>query len=189
MFWTIQNKQVLQTIQQTGRYYPDFRQSGYLKEIPALGPLYLQILRTMNRLNFIAADETHGNGVVFCFAGMDRENGAPLDDLDSFLTFINAHQNAVASLWKHLVVDPDNILLQVDFDPDFFNPMLIDINDFQFLMPPVTVGSPFAYKDVNEILDSLAAGKFHQSAMPSNVIQAHLPYIDQANLVNAYTLG
>ena len=68
------------------------------------------------------------------------------------------------------------------------NPLLIDLNDFQFLMPPIQYFPPYTEKSVDRICTALEKGQIRQSEFPSYVIQAHIPYIAPRDLVNVYPL-
>ena len=68
------------------------------------------------------------------------------------------------------------------------NPLLIDLTDFQFLMPPIQYFPPYTEKSVDRICTDLEKGQIRQSEFPSYVIQAHIPYIAPRDLVNVYTL-
>ena len=68
------------------------------------------------------------------------------------------------------------------------NPLLIDLNDFQFLMPPIQYFPPYTEKSVDRICTDLEKGQIRQSEFPSYVIQAHIPYIAPRDLVNVYPL-
>lgn len=189
IFWTIQNKAVLEQLQTNGIYFPDFSQSGYLAENNKLAPLYSHILHAMNTINSVSVSEQTGKGVVFCFSGFDQQNNQSLETIDQFVTFIRNNHAPIESLWKHLTSDPDNVLLQVNFDEMFFNPLLIDINDFQYLMPPVLTFPPFGENDEREIKAAIATGQYHEPTFPSNIIQAHLPYLQADDIVKYYELS
>lgn len=68
------------------------------------------------------------------------------------------------------------------------NPLLIDLNDFQFFMPPIQYFPPYTEKSVDRICTDLEKGQIRQSEFPSYVIQAHIPYIAPRDLVNVYPL-
>ena len=69
-----------------------------------------------------------------------------------------------------------------------FNPIFIDINDFQFLMPPIMLLPPYTKESLLRIQRNIIQGQITVSEFPSNVIQAHLPYIKKENIVNAYQM-
>ena len=67
-----------------------------------------------------------------------------------------------------------------------FNPIFLDYNDFQFLMPPILLSPPFAEHDKGRICNAIKRGVFSRSSFSSGVIQAHLPHISSKNIVNKY---
>ncbi|MTV82193.1 hypothetical protein [Secundilactobacillus folii] len=182
--WTMQNKQILDILDQDGIYYPDFQKSDYLHKIPKLSDLYNYFLTSFNAINAIQPDDQSGQGLIFCFMGYDYQTHEEVH-ADNFLDFIHRHV-AINSLWEHLTRNPDNILLEVDFNHEFFNPLMLDINDFQILMPPVQALPPYTEDDLNRILDDIQTGNMPQAIMPSYVVQAHLPYLRPENILNVY---
>ena len=69
-----------------------------------------------------------------------------------------------------------------------FNPIFIDINDFQFLMPPIMLLPPYTKNSILRIRQDIVYGQTSVSEFPSNVMQAHLPYIEKENIVNVYPI-
>lgn len=90
----------------------------------------------------------------------------------------------IGTFWKQL--DKENsVILELNYENDF-NPIFIDINDFQFLMPPVMLLPPYTKESINRIVADITQGRITLSEFPSNVIQAHLPYIEKRNVINMY---
>ena len=79
------------------------------------------------------------------------------------------------------------VVMELEFK-GYVNPLLIDLNDFQFLMPPIQYFPPYTEKSVDRICTDLEKGQIRQSEFPSYVIQAHIPYIAPGDLVNVYPL-
>lgn len=83
----------------------------------------------------------------------------------------------IGGFWKQL--DKENsVLIELNYEDDF-NPIFIDINDFQFLMPPIMLFYPYTQKSIDRILGDIKQGQITVSEFPSNVIQVHLPYIEK----------
>lgn len=57
------------------------------------------------------------------------------DNFTSFYSFIQNKRAVIESLWNELS-SKDAVILELNYD-DNFNPIFLDINDFQFLMPPI----------------------------------------------------
>lgn len=184
-YWTVQNKLALDTLQQGNTYYPDFSQSDYLRDIPDLNDLYSIFLRAFNNVNFINPDDQRGKGLIFSFYGYD-DQAQDLIGPGQILDYVYQHRDAIAALWKTLSKNPDNRLLQVEFDSEFFNPLLLDINDFQILMPPLAPLPPYTAEDFSRIVDSISQGVIPKAILPSHVYQAHLPYLKPENVLNVY---
>lgn len=103
-----------------------------------------------------------------------------------FKEFIKNKQPVIGSFWRQ--IDKENsVIIELDYEDDF-NPIYIDINDFQFLMPPIMLLYPYTEESISRILRDIRMGEITLSDFPSNVIQAHLPYIEKKNVVNVYPL-
>ena len=62
-------------------------------------------------------------------------------DADDFYQHMCSHGYAVKELWNQF--DPEtSVVMELEY-PDNFNPLFIDINDFQLLMPPMMVLPPY----------------------------------------------
>lgn len=178
-FWTIQTKDVMECIQEKGVYQPDFNSSRYLHANKNLGILYSLILQSFNQIN-----KQDLSGVVYAFAKSDNHRIYSINTMEEFKEFIKSKQAVIGTFWKQL--DKENsVILELNYENDF-NPIFIDINDFQFLMPPVMLLPPYTKESINRIVADITQGRITLSEFPSNVIQAHLPYIEKRNVINMY---
>jgi hypothetical protein len=179
-FWTIQTKDVVEHILENGVYQPNFDRSRYLQANESLAVLYSVILQSFNEIN-----HTDLPGVVFSFAKNDNNTIYSIDSIEEFEEFIKNKRNVLGSYWLHL--DKENsVILELDYEDYSFNPIFIDLNDFQFLMPPFMVLPPYTEDSAARIVDNILQGRISISEFPSYVIQAHLPYIEKSNVVNIY---
>lgn len=181
-YWTIQKKAVVNAVLHDEMYQPDFTKSDYLQKIPNLQELYYFILESFNDINNVNLP-----GVIFGFVGSNNESLFEISNLDEFYGLISSNKNAIKSLWNHFI-EADAVLLELDYNSEFLNPVYIDINDFQFLMPPIVEVPPYTNEDVKRLISYIERGKITRSVFPSNIIQAHLPYIKKENMVAAYNL-
>lgn len=178
-FWTIQNKGVIEIIQKEEIYQPDFGRSRYLRLNKNLNDLYRVILQSFNRIN-----EKELPGIVYAFAKSDSNRIYSIETIEEFEEFIKNKQAVIDGFWKQL--DKDNsVIIELDYEKNF-NPIFIDINDFQFLMPPIMLLPPYTEESISRILNDINQGQITVSEFQSNVIQAHLPYIEKRNVVNTY---
>lgn len=178
-FWTIQTKDVIESIQEKGVYQPDFNSSRYLHTNQNLSTLYSVILQSFNQIN-----KKDLPGVIYAFAKSDNHRIYSINTIEEFEEFIKSKQSVIGGFWKQL--DKENsVILELSYE-DNFNPIFIDINDFQFLMPPVMLLPPYTQESINRILRDITQGQITLSEFPSNVIQAHLPYIEKRNIINIY---
>ena len=125
-------------------------------------------------------------GIVFAFTKCEEYWISPIETFMEFKEFIKNKQPVIGSFWRQ--IDKENsVIIELDYEDDF-NPIYIDINDFQFLMPPIMLLYPYTEESISRILRDIRMGEITLSDFPSNVIQAHLPYIEKKNVVNVYPL-
>lgn len=177
-YWTIQTNSVFDDIQSKGYYQPDFSKSRYLNLNNELNALYNVILESFNSINHINLP-----GIVFAFVKSDGNRISSFSSYEEFKTFMTSKKAVIDSLWKHLKTDA--VIAELDYEDDF-NPIFIDINDFQFLMPPIMLMPPYTEESLDRILRDISLGQISHSEFPSYIIQAHLPYIRAKNLTNVY---
>ncbi len=180
-FWTIQTREVLEMIQKDGVYQPDFSKSRYLNENEALNDLYYFILQAFNSQN-----QKNLRGLIFAFARSDDRSIYPIGTIEEFYSFMQSKKAVLGGFLKN--IDKNNsVIMELNYT-ESFNPIFIDINDFQFLMPPIMLLPPYTKESLLRIQRNIIQGQITVSEFPSNVIQAHLPYIKKENIVNAYQM-
>lgn len=178
-FWTVQSRRVIDIIQKEGTYQPDFKQSRYLNERKDLNDLYSVILQSFNNIN--GKDLP---GIIYAFLKSDGARIYSIETFAEFESFIKSKKNVIKYFWESLRKD-DSVIIELDYEKTF-NPIFIDINDFQFLMPPIMILYPYTEESKSRILNDIEKGQITASEFQSNVIQAHLPYIEKQNIVNTY---
>lgn len=178
-YWTIQTKDIVETIVKRGIYQSDFSKSRYLNFNLYMADLYSLILDSYNNINNL-----HLNGVIYAFARSDGRSINPIKDITEFYRFMNNKKPIINSLWKTLTTD-DSIILELNYEENF-NPLFVDINDIQFLIPPILCLPPYTEQSLNRICTDIARGQISESEFPSYVIQAHLPYIKAENIISLY---
>lgn len=180
-FWTVQKRAILEIINRDKIYYSDFTKSDILQKNQDLNELYSMSLEAFNILN-----QTNVTGLIFSLAGSNNKVVFSFEDIYFFYDRINECKDAILSMWKNFNKE-DYVILELDYN-DKFNPMFIDINDFQFLMPPIYIMPPYTKEDISRIANDFCAGCIAPSIFPSYIIQAHLPYIKIENITNIYPM-
>lgn len=180
-FWTVQRKEIINIVNEKGIYQPDFSKSDYLQVIPDLKHLYYMVLEAFNEVN-----NTNFPGLIFSFLKSDKESIYQIEDFNEFYAFIQNRKAAIYSMWNELK-KKDAMILELEYETDF-NPIYVDINDFQFLMPQITLLPPYTEQDIERICGEICNGEITRSIFPSYVIQAHLPNIKSENIVNTYPM-
>ena len=180
-FWTVQKRNVMEIIKEKGEYQPDFSKSDYLKLVPQMKDLYELILEAFNVIN-----SENVPGLIFAFTVSDNEKVYEIENIETFYAIIQEKQAAIESLWKELCTQ-DVVIVELDYE-EGFNPILVDINDFQFLIPPIVFPHPYTKSDFLRISKDIYNGKLKQSIFPSGIIQVHLPYIRRENIINIHNM-
>lgn len=180
--YTVQKKMILNHINEKGIYYPNFDYSAYPQEVgqPELVKLYRVVLDAFNQNN-----KCEFPGLAFCFLVGDYDGIYFWSDYEAFQQVMREKKAAIASLWNKLATD-DYVILELDAREYPFNYISLDINDFQFLMPPVMVLPPYDEDDVQRIIADLFDGLAPNPKLLSNIFQAHIPYITKESILNVY---
>ncbi len=178
--WTIQKKSILDQINENGIYYPDINKSSFVNERPNLKDLYNTVLTSFN---------THNNcnysGLIFSFFNYGLNAINPYPSYDTFKRAIMYKgPGKIEDFWNRFS-ESDSVILELDYDEDF-NPIFIDINDFQIVMPPIFFAPPITEEAVDLIFKNINAGTWTYSVMPSRLMQAHFPYIKKENITGIY---
>lgn len=178
-FWTVQKREIFTEIQKRGIYYPDFSKSDFVHENPKLSELYNFMLNNYNRIN-----RTNCKGLIFSFFKMNDEYLQFFPDFETFKSFIILKKNAIYAMWKKLLSN-DCVILELEVESEL-NPLFIDINHFQLLMPPIMTLPPYTKDDINMIIDWVKNGKIGKGYENPALIQAHLPYIRIEDVIGVY---
>lgn len=180
-YWTVQSHEIIDVIIEEGVYQPVFEYSKFPKQTPDLDKLYDFVLRSFNEVN-----NSQLPGLIFSYAGTDNESIFEISDIDHFYQIIQENKPSIQSLWNYLF-NEDTFILELEYDSNLFNPLFININDFQFMMPPVlTELYPYSELDVERIYHSIKKGQPTRAPMFSGLMQAHVPFIKRENIVNVY---
>ncbi len=182
--WSVQSRAVLDMIKNSGIYIPDNRKSFFVSENPELIKLYDFVTDSFNKVN-----GTDYKGLIFSFmyATPDQSGIGEFSNYEDFKLFLmNIGRNAVETFWEKAVQN-DSVVFELEYEKNF-NPILIDINDFQFLMPPVLFFPPYQQSDVYDIQSCLSIGEYSLPVLPSMLVQAHSGYIRMENIVNVYDI-
>ena len=179
-FWTVQKRSIVEHIMENGIYQPIFELSDYQAgdDLQELYGLFLQFFNQVNHSDL--------PGLIFAFLQSDGQQIFSIKDIQSFYNFIQKSKPAIMSLWNNLA-KKDVVILELEYEQSF-NPICIDINDFQLLMPPLMVLPPYTDEYIVNLLRELKQGVISRSVFPSGVIQAHLPNIQAENIVNVYEM-
>ena len=180
-FWTVQKTAVVNTVNKFGGFSPDFSKSDYVAMNPDLKSLYDVILSSFNKVNNVMF-----SGLIFSFMESDNKKIYSIPDIYSFYDLINEKKPVIKSLWENLC-SKDTVILELDYSEEF-NPIYMDVNDFQFLMPPLMIMPPYTDNDIQYLLEDINNGIIRPSVFPSGLIQAHLPYIQSENITNLYPM-
>lgn len=180
-YWTVQTKQVMEQVMSEGKYFPDFAYSEHTKGNEMMQELYGILLDSFNRANNVQFP-----GLIFTFMKSEGRYIMPIENDKEFYALIQQKQSAIKGLWNYFK-KRDMVIVELEFQEDI-NPIYIDINDFQAIMPPVFAVPPYTREEITRIYMNLDQGIVETSIFPSGIIQAHLPYIFKEHVVNVYEL-
>lgn len=179
--WTIQKKSIIDEVMKTGIYEPDFKKSDYVAENEELEKLYSFLLACYNGVN-----GTDCNGLIFTFMKMIDDTVHFFKDYDDFKGFICQNSGMIQSYWEK-EAQKDNVIVELEIESNL-NPLLIDINNWQLLMPPIMVLPPYTEDDVEMITDWLRNGTFGRGYYNPAIMQAHIPCIKKENIIGIYDM-
>lgn len=177
----MQKRNVMNSVLSGKEYQPIFAISDYVQIEPGLKNLYDILLKSYNKNN-----NTNFLGLIFGFAVVYQSEIRHFHDYNSFRNFIISRKPAILSLWKHFL-SQDCVVLELEYDDDF-NPIAIDINDFQFLMPPIVPFPPYTENSVQRLIENMMLGITERSVLPSDLLQVHAPYINKNNIIGVYPM-
>ena len=178
-YWTVQHKNVIEIINNCGIYKAEITKSPFVKENPDLVELYTFVRNSFNQINNFNTE-----GLIFGFAFSEGETVYCFNHYEGFMSFIKNKKMVIDSLWKKFC-DGNHVVLEIEYDIAF-NPIFIDMNDFQFLMPPLMLLPPYTKESFSRIITNIQNGDISVSEFPSNLLQVHLPFIDKKSIVNVY---
>lgn len=180
-FWTVQRKEVVDIVLEHDIYQPHFLHSEYPRAIADLDKLYDLVLNSFNSVN-----NSNLPGLIFSYSGTDGNTIFEISDMNHFYQIIQENKPSLQSLWNYLFTE-DTVILELNYDSDPFNPLFVNINDFQFMMPPLmTELPPYSEADVERIYHSIQNGQPTRAPLFSGLMQAHLPYIKKENILEVH---
>ena len=181
--WTVQKYTALNEILKRGIYQPDFSRSWYASQGEMEGLFYGTLIEMFASLNGVQVP-----GLIFTFAkNVDNQCIKDFASYEEFQQFICSRKAAIKSLWNQ-IAQPDACILELEYTNAAFNPMFIDINDFQALMPPVMEMPPYTKEVIAQIFQDFSQGIIRPSMFPTFLLQAHVPNIKRENLRGVYPI-
>ena len=180
-FWTVQRRELVDKALREGEYQPELELSYYVGIKEELGELYETIRNAFCNVNGVEVP-----GLVFAYTKMKGDKVSEFSDIDDFRAYMKEHKESILSLWKYFKTK-DRVIVELDV-PEDFNPIYVDINDFQFLMPPLVFPAPYTPWSYWEILGNINGGVIGASIYPSGLGQAHLPSIKKEHIVEVYEM-
>lgn len=180
--WTIQSKEVVETIRNEDIWIPDFSKSTYPEKVPGFRELYDFVLAASNKNN-----NRQDKGLVFCFMEIKGNEVHPIGQgIDSFINFVNNNFNDLQNIWNVLFTD-DCYIMELEVDLGSYFPTLIELNDWNLMAYGVDLPSyPVGYNQY--IREQIMNKKITISDyVHSNVMQVHLPFIRKDDVVKFYS--
>lgn len=191
-YWTVQSKKVLEIIDRDGIYKPDIEKSTYLEKFkPTLKTEFDMYTNNLSLYQFMkdcafTINNYPLKGLIYCFCKVENNYISDFKSQNDFYSYLVNKKEVIKSLWDNLS-NSNSVLLQLEFNEKFWNPLFIDINDYQYLMPPVITMPPYQEDDFDKIKINLLQGVC-KPIFNSGIIQAHLPYITKGMIKNIVPL-
>ena len=179
--WTVQKRAALNTCLTYDYFCPDFEKSDYLSRIPDLKYLYDMLLEAYNNMN----SETL-KGLVFSFCLEENGRISSFTNYEQFKCYITQNRCVVQSLWKSFEA-MDCVILKLRLRQTN-NPLYIDFNNFQLLMPPITILPPYTEDYFKNLVDKWTSGQYVKGILNSGLVQAHLPALVKEDLLGVYPM-
>ena len=179
--WTVQKRAALNTCLTYDYFCPDFEKSDYLSRIPNLKYLYDMLLEAYNNMN----SETL-KGLVFSFCLEENGRISSFTNYEQFKWYITQNRSVVQSLWKSFEA-MDCVILKLRLRQTN-NPLYIDFNNFQLLMPPITILPPYTEDYFKNLVDKWTSGQYVKGILNSGLVQAHLPALVKEDLLGVYPM-
>ena len=181
--WTAQSTDVLESLIRKRVYQADFKKSSYLRNyIPNNETLYRVTLSSFNRIN-----GTDVPGLIYAFTFTNNHRIYDVPTYERFMTELRSAKNSVRTLWRHFI-EEQRVLLQIMVE-DEFNPMYINYNDYQEIMPPIELMPPYYTEaTVNRIIDNFVRGEVEPSPFPSSLMQVHFPQIEASDVLGVFPM-
>jgi len=179
--WTVQKRAALNTCLTYDCFCPDFEKSDYLSRIPDLKYLYDMLLEAYNNMN----SETL-KGLVFSFCLEENGRISSFTNYEQFKWYITQNRSVVQSLWKSFEA-MDCVILKLRLRQTN-NPLYIDFNNFQLLMPPITILPPYTEDYFKNLVYKWTSGQYVKGILNSGLVQAHLPALVKEDLLGVYPM-
>jgi len=200
IYWTIQHKNVVETIEKRGSYFPDFSLSPQTHKAT-----YDRLLGIYNRIN-----QTSYVGLIFCIE-KDASRAATslaFNDEKDFVEYLNERNGVIAALnnGAYTLFDKNHFLCKIETDEfDDSYPCRVDFWNLVFMMPDVDGGDEPRYDScryINPAFQDLSYGDFIDQSwlameqqktlrplMNSTVFQVNIPYIKREMLKSVFPIS
>lgn len=180
--WTVQRKKVIETLAETGEYYPNVKKSKGYNEMKLIYPLLLESFNALNNSSF--------NGMIF---GFYKVNGGKafetIEDLYDYL-YKNQSVSAAFNFWNS-----DSAILQIKINSNI-NIMPVDFNDVIKLSMGKTKDIErisLLYNSIDEfnadvynIITYMNEGKINPYTLFKSFIEGHYPYIKVEDILGIF---
>lgn len=174
-YWTIQKKDIVNY----EIYQPNFGLSRFPKNNSKLAVVYDFLLKSYNKVN-----KTNLPGLIFSFVKYQQDKILEIENIDTFCNLMK-HSSLITFL-QSINIKEDSIF-ELDY-PNSFNPIFIEYNNFQTIMPPICLEF-HSKEEISQILHSIECGEAINSQHPCGLFQAHLPNINKNNILNKYDIN
>lgn len=180
--WTIQRKEVIETLIKNGEYYPDIEKS---KGYGNMKIAYPQLLESFNNLN-----NSSYKGIIFGFYGVN--GGKTFETIEELYNYLyNNEDVAVAfNFWNsdfvilHIKVEDNINIMPMEFN-DVIKLGIDKSNDIEGVLH--LYKNPIDFKlDICNIIKYMNEGRCNPHTLLKSFIEGHCPYLNIENIMGVY---
>lgn len=181
--WTVQKNIVIDFIMKEGSFQPSFEKSDTVANRPEMRDLYGVMLENFNHLNGFDLP-----GLLFGYMNTDGSHVLSFGSYEELTHILREKRSAIQTQWEYYQNAPEEYSLVKVAIPSTYEPMPIDVNDYNYLIPPIEPKPPFNKDDLAKILHNLRHGKVRMSPLPSGLMQVHMPFLKKEYIQELHPL-
>ncbi|ELC8387029.1 hypothetical protein QYB57_002206 [Clostridium perfringens] len=180
--WTIQRKEVVETLIKNRKYYPDIEKSKGYGEMKLVYPTLLESFNSLNNSSY--------KGLIFGFYKIN--GGKTFDTIDDLYKYLynNPEVSAAFNFWNsnytilHIKVDDNINIMPMEFN-DIIKLSMGKTKDIKRIFMLYNSINDFNV-DIYNIITYMNEGKSNPHTLFKSFIEGHCPYLEIENILGVY---